>query len=556
MEFQKTIQALQKELDHLRHQLEEANDTIDAIRSGQVDALVVKNEDGHQLYTLRSADQTYRVFIEKMKEGAITLNGEGLILYSNSRFANMMQLPLSSVIGRSFSEFVPAEDKQKFRALFEQGWMAESKGEMSLVSAENRISPYLVSLTTLELDEGIALSIIVTDLSAQKETERQLKNKNQQLQQAQLQLRQLNNELEERVRKRTTELSLSREHFKFLADHIPVIVWTAKPDGEIDYYNQRWYQYTGLTTEESAGEGWKNAVHPDDLNSTYHSWMNSIKTSKDFYHELRFRRASDNAYRWHSSIGLPFRNSEGEIISWYGICTDIQEQKEAMTRKDEFISMASHELKTPVTTLKAFTQMLIAMLDDKENPVAADSLVRMDKQINKLTNLIADLLDASKVNAGMLHFDKEAFDMNELVTEIVDQMQLTSLKHKIELQLNGKHTLSGDRNRLGQVLSNLIGNAIKYSPGANEIKVFTRTVTGAVQICVEDFGIGIPTDQQAKLFNRFFRASEVKTNTFPGLGLGLYISNEIVKRHSGSLTFTSHEGKGSVFCIELPVEEG
>ena len=168
MKMTKSIAELEAELEELRFQLQEANDAIHAIRTGQVDALVVKEERGVQLYTLKSADQTYRVFIEKMKEGAVTLNKDEIILYSNSQFASMVNKPLSKVIGLPFKNFIPEEYKDKFQELVRQGWVSDSKGELPIRNLSGELVPFLLSFTSLELDEGIALSIILTDLSLQK----------------------------------------------------------------------------------------------------------------------------------------------------------------------------------------------------------------------------------------------------------------------------------------------------------------------------------------------------------------------------------------------------
>src|SRR5215212_1861951 len=142
MELTRSVNELEQELNELRIQLEEANDTIEAIRTGQVDALIVKNKNGHQLYTLKSADQTYRVFIEKMIEGAVTLNDKGIVLYSNSRFASMMKLPLSKIIGSYFETFVPNEYRQAFDELIKKGWKAESKGEIYLATSNDELIPF------------------------------------------------------------------------------------------------------------------------------------------------------------------------------------------------------------------------------------------------------------------------------------------------------------------------------------------------------------------------------------------------------------------------------
>ena len=174
----KRNEALEQQLAELRHQLDEANETIEAIRTGQIDALVVKRPTGHQLYTLKTADQTYRVFIEKMREGAVTLNRKGVVLYSNSRFASMVNLPLTKIIGSYFKDYVKEVELTVFDNLFKKGWKKECKGEINISPKEKETIPVLLSLTSLELDEGVALSIIITDLSDQKDIEKQLRENN------------------------------------------------------------------------------------------------------------------------------------------------------------------------------------------------------------------------------------------------------------------------------------------------------------------------------------------------------------------------------------------
>jgi PAS domain S-box-containing protein len=168
----KTIENLQKELEELRYRLQEATETIEAIRTGQVDALVVQGEKGHQLYTLKNADQTYRVFIEKMTEGAVTLNEKGIIIYCNSQFARMIQMPLSAAIGLAFEQFIAPESKPLYQQLFEKCWKIDCKGEALLLAAKATV-PVQLSLTSLELEGGVSLSIILTDLTEQKAAHQQ-----------------------------------------------------------------------------------------------------------------------------------------------------------------------------------------------------------------------------------------------------------------------------------------------------------------------------------------------------------------------------------------------
>jgi two-component system, OmpR family, phosphate regulon sensor histidine kinase PhoR len=548
METTKTLTD-REEIESLRQQLEEANAAIQAIRSGQVDAFVVEDNGRPKLYTLKSSDQTYRLFIEKMTQGAITVNEEGLVLYCNSRFSAMLNISLHKVIGSYFKEYIPEESKKTFNNLIRKGWKEECEDENSLISADGKVIPVLVSLTTLDLDEGTVLSLIFTDLTGQKQIQKQLREKNEQLLAANAFAEKLNNELEHKVNERTKELLSSREHFRFLADTIPVIVWTALPNGDHDYFNKQWYNYTGLTFEQSVGNGWKSAEHPQDISRIHAAWNQAFINGEPFKTEVR-KRAANGDYRTFIMNAMPLKDSDGKVTRWFGVSVDIEDQIKDMQRKDEFISMASHELKTPVTTLKAYTEILLMQAESEQNKTGLNMLQKMESQINKLTSLIGDLLDVSKTNSGQLNLEIEKFDFNQLVKEVTNVMLLTAKNHTIELNLSGNKMVEGDKNRLGQVISNLISNAIKYSPNATKINISTENVGNEIRLSVRDYGIGIPVSEQPKLFSRFFRVSK---NTFPGLGLGLYICNEIIKRHSGRMEFKSEEGKGSTFSFYLPV---
>ncbi len=196
MESKKTYDQVLNENNLLRMQLEEANETIEAIKAGQIDALVVNGEKGKKLYTLQTADKTYRVFIEKMTEGAVTLNPDGIVIYSNSRFASTLNVSLSKVLGTHFDTFIFPEDKEQFKALFQKGWKEDCKGEITLTGNDGLI-PFQLSLTTLELDEGISLSIILTDLTTHKNIQKQLKLSNQQLEEINHALEVSNNDLQQ-----------------------------------------------------------------------------------------------------------------------------------------------------------------------------------------------------------------------------------------------------------------------------------------------------------------------------------------------------------------------
>ncbi len=234
---------------------------------------------------------------------------------------------------------------------------------------------------------------------------------------------------------------------------------------------------------------------------------------------------------------------------------EIKERKKLEKQKDEFIAVASHELKTPVTSVKAYTQILKTIFEQKNDKDAAILLSKMNGQINKLTHLITDLLDVTKIESGKITFNERKFDINILIREVVDEMQKMTSKHTIVAYTRGKASVYGDRERIGQVITNLLSNAIKYSQHATSIVVESSATDNKITVRVTDFGIGIQETAQNKLFNRFYRVEGNGENTYPGLGLGLYISREIISRHNGKIWMESVKGEGSTFYFSLPIVE-
>jgi PAS domain S-box-containing protein len=234
-----------------------------------------------------------------------------------------------------------------------------------------------------------------------------------------------------------------------------------------------------------------------------------------------------------------------------GFVLDISASKELDKRKDEFISMASHELKTPITSLKGFLGLLQRRLPIQADEKALHYLARMDAQVNKLTKLINDLLDLSKMQAGQLDYREERFDLDALVQEIVENVQETTQTHHLLLEGQTQAEVFGDHDRIGQVLINLLNNAIKYSPQADRVLIHVAKSQNMALVSVQDFGIGIAKEHQHKIFERFYQVTDAEEKTYPGLGIGLYISCEIVKRHGGQVWVESKKGKGATFHFTL-----
>jgi signal transduction histidine kinase len=230
-----------------------------------------------------------------------------------------------------------------------------------------------------------------------------------------------------------------------------------------------------------------------------------------------------------------------------------KETEELVQRRDEFFSIASHELKTPITSLKAYTQLLLMDAEGLYENQNLMMLSKMDNQIDKLTSLISVLLDSSKVQAGKLSYNKQPFEINKLTGEIIEELRPTSPNQELIFQGDIKAEVLGDRERIAQVIKNLLLNAIKYAQDSKKI-IVKLSRTGNKVICsVQDFGKGILDIEHTKIFERFYRVLGNNLHTYPGLGLGLFISKEIIEKHGGKIWVESERGKGSTFYFELPV---
>jgi two-component system CheB/CheR fusion protein len=462
----------------------------------------------------------------------------------------MVKMPLEKVIGIRFDTFILPEAHSEFNKLIENGWERECKEEVLLVH-NKRYTPCLLSCNTLELDEGTALSLILTDLSIQKEAERQLKINNEQLIIAQNATEKLNDELEDTVKSRTADLLLSREHFKLLANNIPQMTWTNLPDGTVNFHNQQWFNYSGLTYHDTQDPNWRHKIiHPDDFQVTLQKFTAAIKSGNVYEVENRYRRY-DGTYRWHLNRAVPLRDDKGEIVFWVGTATDIEDQKQEMERKDEFIGVASHELKTPLTSLKGYLQLISYKKGELPPPVKQ----YIDKAIvalNKLQNLVNDLLDVSKINAGRLEYSMEPVNLTELLKSCIDSAKHVFPSFEFINDLDGEVMVNGNAERLEQVVMNLINNAVKYSPTSRTVIIKVSKNDSSVRVYVTDFGIGLTDKQQERIFERFYRVEDKKYMS-SGLGMGLYISHEIIKHHNGKIGVQSELGQGSTFYFDLPL---
>jgi signal transduction histidine kinase len=228
--------------------------------------------------------------------------------------------------------------------------------------------------------------------------------------------------------------------------------------------------------------------------------------------------------------------------------------QELERKRNEFIGMVVHELKTPITSLKGYAQLLYRRCLRTGDEQNAQFASRMDTQITKLTALVDDFLDVTRLSEGKLQFVENDFPFDSLVEEIIQEIQLINERQTIRREGMTNTTIWGDRTRIGQVITNLLTNAMKYAPNADTILVKTFSDIQNVTLCVQDFGPGIPKTLHSKIFDPFYRIEKNQQGTTPGLGLGLHIAAEIIKRQEGHIWVESEEGKGATFCFTLPID--
>ncbi len=341
--------------------------------------------------------------------------------------------------------------------------------------------------------------------------------------------------------------------FHALVENSADVIAVTDVSAKILYCSPSVKKALGYTVDEFRKMNGLDLIHPDEKGAIQKFYGEVLQSPGEAKYILHRYLHKTGKYVWIESTltNLIDDASVGGIVSNF---KNVTERVVLEKQKEDFIGIATHELKTPVTSIKAYAQILLRRFDKEGNAAAAKMVEKMDVQLNKLIALIGDLLDVTKIEGGRLQLHEEEYNFNDLVKEVAEELERTTEDHTIILKLTQVPKIYGDKERIGQVLTNLISNAIKYSPAAGEITITSTVINSEVKICVEDRGLGISKDHQAKVFERFYRVSGPEGDSFPGLGLGLYISHEIIKRQSGRIWVESEKGKGSAFCFTLPFD--
>ncbi|MDP5339095.1 MAG: ATP-binding protein [Nodularia sp. (in: cyanobacteria)] len=458
----------------------------------------------------------------------------------------------------------------------------------------------IVSLiTALELVPLVPLALALPSPAQLEQANQELQTQIVERLQVEEELRKYQNHLEDLVAIRTNEISnyneqlkleiaerqrillvlrQSEERYRYLAESIPQLVWTADAEGNSDYFNSNWCEYTGLKMEHSVGYGWLTALHPDDVERAEQVWLNALSNGTLYETEYRFQRAADGCYRWHLGRGLPLKDEEGNVVKWFGTCTDIDEQKQILEErahlleleqiarakaetanriKDEFLAVLSHELRTPLNAILGWSKLLQTRTFDQEKRLQA--LATIERNAKLQVQLIEDLLDTSRILQGKLTLQITKINLTSTILSALDTMRLALETKSIQVTKIFEPNIGmilGDSTRLQQVVWNLLSNAIKFTPKGGKIAVELRQADDYAQVIVSDTGQGINSDFLPYAFDYFQQADSSSVRKFGGLGLGLAIVRNIVEMHGGMVKAESlGEGQGATFTISLPLRQ-
>ncbi|WP_437940633.1 PAS domain S-box protein [Sorangium sp. So ce341] len=355
----------------------------------------------------------------------------------------------------------------------------------------------------------------------------------------------------------------SEAKFRTLADAMPQIAWTARPDGSVDYYNRRWYEICGVSEGEVTGDSWVSFVHPDDRPMCTDSWRRSVLSGAPFDVEYRFWVLAAREHRWYLSRAVPVHGPSGEIVKWYGTCTDIHDRKcaeatlrEADQRKNEFLAMLAHELRNPLGPLRNAAEIL--RRSGPQQPSTAWACGVLERQVAHMARLVDDLLDVSRVARGRIELRKQRCDLAQLLRQTAEDYRSTLEASGLALALEIPDEplwVHGDRTRLSQAIGNVLHNASKFTQAGGRVTVaLSAAPESSAAIRVRDTGIGMDAAMLARAFEPFSQADCSLDRSRGGLGLGLALVKGLVELHGGVASAESAGiGRGTEVVLRLPL---
>jgi two-component system phosphate regulon sensor histidine kinase PhoR len=347
--------------------------------------------------------------------------------------------------------------------------------------------------------------------------------------------------------------------FREVIEALPQLVWVMNKQGHVAYFNRRWPEYTGLTYREFKKNGWQTAVHPDDLIKAKDASIGAMPTQKSFEIELRLRH-KDGSYYWHLARTIAIADERGETLQWVGTATEIENQKKTANSLhsekemiERFMITVAHDLRTPLTSIKMGAEYLLQV--HRKDKALQSMHSRMIREVNHADEMIRNLLDIHRIRAGgQLYLKKSYFCLNTLIESIRDQVLML---YRSRVTFESTETIEGywDYGAIRRVMENLTENAVKYGDPHSPIVLELKAKDQQVELSVHNQGLAMNKQDQAILFQEFFRTESALESGKKGWGIGLHIVKNIVEAHGGSVTVKSNEGEGTTFSVSLPLSQ-
>lgn len=465
--------------------------------------------------------QAMTAVVRSSKDAIYTTDQEGIVTSWNKGSEKMFGYKKVEVLGKNLKDLiVPSEHKHDFNEVLDKVRAGENIEPYETVRKKKdgtRIHVlYSVSYIRSESGKIFNVAIIAKDISDQY-----------------------------KVRE---ELIKRQQEFEALVENAPDLISRHDRKKRYLYVNQALAANDGRAPSEYIGKNFVDVGVEPTLAKQFNQAIEKVFKSKKPQSLFYWYDHLHQQLYFHSRF-VPEYNDKEEVVSVLIVSRDITEIKKAEERKDDFIAIASHELKTPLTSIRVFADVLARK--SQKIPDINNHVRKMSEQIDILIRLINELLDVSRIQRGTIELTKERFPLDVLTREVVEMLQPTT-SHRIQLTSKSAVYVTADKNRIRQVIINLLSNAIKYSPETELIEVFITKEKERIVLSVQDHGIGIEKKHRAKIFERFFRIYESDSKRYSGLGMGLFISHEIVKRHKGRMWLVSEKGKGSTFYFSLP----
>ncbi len=541
-------------LADLRVRLAEAEDTLEAIRSGAVDALVIKGPDGDRVYTLASADRSFRELAERMTDGAATVSDDGTILWANGRLAALVGWPTERMLGSPMTMLLPDRTDGSLAALLESGRTSERSAEGEILRADGSPLPIRLSVSPVSVDgiASAARAIVISDL-----TERR---------QAEAVLRRSAIELELLVAERTAQLESSRRELRAAEDNLrmllevvtaqlPVGLIVAEPAGRIVYRNKEAERiFPGFDLEDGVSTSDAPARDADsDGAPARNAGADALKQALAGQHvaETEVAVVRDDGKRLYVLVRAePVHDEAGNLVAAVCVSVDITGRRQSEALRDAFIDVTAHELKTPLTTIYGAVQTLANHPDRLPAPARLELLGDAVAETEHLVRLVDDMLVLSRVERGVRFLVDEPLVLSHIAGDVIDaeSRRAGTIKASLRVEPGSSRVVLGERNYVEQVISNLLRNAAKY--GAPPVEVVVEPNADGVAVRVLDRGPGF-TSQPDALFDLYFREQRAATRASGG-GIGLFVCRELVKMMGGRVWAANRSGGGAEFGFVLP----